>query len=583
MLRIAKDKKLTNVSSLNQNTIFGSLFIILSILAILPLLFGKENVYIQIWDHLDSGVVILKVLAESNQLFSSSETVIDNIMGLPRFTYGSEFNAIVWLIKIFGTYYALLINEIVIRVIGFIGMYLLVSRYIIGPEIPYSKIIASSIALLFSIVPHWPLGGISVAGQPLLTYALLNLMQKDSIKSNWIIIVLYPFYSSFMVFGIFYLITFGVFYIYKSISNKRIYYNTFFALLILTLLFLIIEYRQILNLINPLFVSHRIEFNTYALTNIHSYTDIFSLLKQTFLHGHAHAPTLHYYIILPLTIFSFVVALIYKDFKTVTYIGGLIILAIVFNVIYVLSLWSGTERFIGSINFLKQFNYTRFITLLPLLWYCLIAFSVNTILKYRFAASYYVLLSLFIVQYYLITKETYFIKPYIDSWLYNNHDSNKLTYNDFFSEDLFTEIKTYLDSQTKTGFKVAGLGIYPSILQYNNFSTLDGYVNIYPLSYKHDFRKIISQELINNEANKKYFDNWGNRCYIFDDIIGQDYLCTKNRNKQTEVLEINVNAFSSLNGKYILSAVEIKNPEITGLSLLKTFENNVWKIFVYTI
>ena len=49
----------------------------------------------------------------------------------------------------------------------------------------------------------------------------------------------------------------------------------------------------------------------------------------------------------------------------------------------------------------------------------------------------------------------------------------------------------------------------------NGISTIDGYHNIYPLSYKKKFRKIIEKEIDKNTNFKKYYDNWGSRIYAF--------------------------------------------------------------------
>ena len=64
-------------------------------------------------------------------------------------------------------------------------------------------------------------------------------------------------------------------------------------------------------------------------------------------------------------------------------------------------------------------------------------------------------------------------------------------------------------------YRVASIGIHPAIAQYNGFYTLDTYNNFYPLSYKHEFRKIIEKELEKNKKIRNYFDAWGGRCYFF--------------------------------------------------------------------
>ena len=49
----------------------------------------------------------------------------------------------------------------------------------------------------------------------------------------------------------------------------------------------------------------------------------------------------------------------------------------------------------------------------------------------------------------------------------------------------------------------------------NDIATIDGYHNIYPLSYKKKFRAVIENEIEKNNDFKKYYDNWGSRIYAF--------------------------------------------------------------------
>ena len=49
----------------------------------------------------------------------------------------------------------------------------------------------------------------------------------------------------------------------------------------------------------------------------------------------------------------------------------------------------------------------------------------------------------------------------------------------------------------------------------NDIYVIDGYHQIYPLSYKIKFRKIIEDELNQNQKLEKYYDEWGNRVYLF--------------------------------------------------------------------
>ena len=63
---------------------------------------------------------------------------------------------------------------------------------------------------------------------------------------------------------------------------------------------------------------------------------------------------------------------------------------------------------------------------------------------------------------------------------------------------------------------------------------------MYPLEYKHKFRKLIERELENNYELKNYYDNWGNRVYAYYNdennlmldfkygkILGADYVISR--------------------------------------------------------
>jgi hypothetical protein len=91
-------------------------------------------------------------------------------------------------------------------------------------------------------------------------------------------------------------------------------------------------------------------------------------------------------------------------------------------------------------------------------------------------------------------------------------------------------------------------------------------------------------ELEKSETIKSYFDNWGSRCYLFSTEIGNSLLQTKKSAKSISNLDLDLDAFAQLGGEYIFSAVQIINPEQSGLKLLKVFEHpqSAWKIWLYS-
>ena len=132
---------------------------------------------------------------------------------------------------------------------------------------------------------------------------------------------------------------------------------------------------------------------------------------------------------------------------------------------------------------------------------------------------------------------------------------------------------------------MVSIGLHPAISQYNGFYTLDTYNNYYPLSYKHQFRKIIEKELDKNAQLKRYFDQWGGRCYIFVDELGKKYDYRKNSTKTIKNLELNTEVLKEMGGQYIISSVPIINADENNLDLLDVFDHkdSAWKIYLYQI
>lgn len=94
-----------------------------------------------------------------------------------------------------------------------------------------------------------------------------------------------------------------------------------------------------------------------------------------------------------------------------------------------------------------------------------------------------------------------------------------ISWESWFAEDLMQEIDDAI-GRDKSTYRVAHLGISPAPSLMHGFYTVDGYSNNYPLEYKHRFREVIAAELEKNEEVRVYFDLWGNRCYLFNNITG---------------------------------------------------------------
>ncbi len=152
-----------------------------------PYVILGEDSYVLIEDHLDSSVVILKTLAESGLIFDTSGKNIPNYFnGIPRSNFHSEFSFLVWLYALFGAFSAMVINEVLIRLIGFFGMLWLLRRYFLPDPTQAAAVVGASLS--FALLPHWPCGGLSVAGQPLLLAALLSIRAGRYGWKEWAVV-----------------------------------------------------------------------------------------------------------------------------------------------------------------------------------------------------------------------------------------------------------------------------------------------------------------------------------------------------------------------------------------------------------
>lgn len=158
------------------------------------------------------------------------------------------------------------------------------------------------------------------------------------------------------------------------------------------------------------------------------------------------------------------------------------------------------------------------------------------------------------------------------------------SFKQFYAVNEFKKIDEYI-GKSKSSYRVVSIGLHPAVAQYNGFYTLDTYNNFYPLSYKHQFRKIIARELDKNKTIKKYFDQWGGRCYIFTAELGKSYEIKKNSQKKLHHLHLNTVVLKKMGGKYVFSAVPILNAEQDGLHFLKSFTDKdaAWKVYLYHV
>lgn len=544
------------VPIINKVTAILAVFIFLA-----PVIFKGGDTVMRIHDQLDSYNVY-EVLVDSGKTFSTGEgVIIENIMnGLPRDCFPSGYNIVLWLIMIFGAKSGFFINYLLVHLIGFIGMLLLLNRVINkGDKHNFNWLIAAA----FGILPVNSLAGISLMGIPLVFYAFNNLHNKHKTAEALVIVLFYCLYSSLIHAGVFVLMFLGIIFLYQLIKKKAsLHYFT--GMLVMAIIFSLIEVNLIKSILfSNIYISHRQEFTRGLSLNLNGVLGVgfLNVIKGNY--GSAN------YFGLPILLMA-VGSIVYGIIARLAVKKILLTLIIIFSIGTFVSLldWKCMDVVYAKFHILEAFNLRRLHFLLPVLMFVLLAHCINFITEKKQV---------------LILPLSLFCACIISFNFHLNIEYNKnpddMTFNGFFSKSLFKSVGEFINVPKST-FRVVSIGIEPTVAQCNGFYTLDSYQNNYSLDYKKSFRKIIAGELEKYPEDKKYFDNWGNRCTI-------PYHPGQNADGENVIsnLSINTKEFKDLGGTFIFSAAHIGNADSLGLKKVNVFTDaeSPYKIYLYAV
>lgn len=574
------------------------------LLYILPFIIFGQDTYVHHYDNLDNVATRYHVNDMNGYYINfDPDGKIENVMnGIPQFAYSTGFYFFaLTLYHFFEPFTAYALNEIIIRFIAFLGMYLLLSNYLLKKKHPFAITFPS---LCFAILPTYTIYGLSFLGMPLLLYAFMNLYYEKKITISLIIAFGFPFFSELPLSGVHILFTLSIGLVYFTIKNKKIPYYYFIGIGLLGFAYLITNYHILhLFLINEDFTLHREEFNPLR----DSSTFIGSLGRSLLmiLFSRFTAESMHTLILVFLLPFTFYIAYRYKQEKRL--LLWLFISAMVISFYYGFAHWEQYIILEGKIKFFRMFNIKRFFWFLPLLWYLILALSIEIVFSAPYGKKIIVgfailqLIFLFIANGEYNVHSRRAIRDFINVFLPQEEEIKreiwihpyqalmpKYTYREFYSEDLFQEIDHYI-GRDKSDYRIVSIGMFPQVLQYSGFYTLDSCQSIYDLEYKHRFRRIIERELAKDETWVKWFDQWGSRCYIFCDEFPDDYYASYNIDREDpdtlilNNLDLNIEAFKEMGGEYIFSVFNIRNYQENQLQRLDVFENesSPYRIYLY--
>jgi hypothetical protein len=545
------------MSKLKHPSILAFLFLVVYLS---PNIFFPESARFLIHDNLDSNVVWYKMLAESHIMFAPNGTIFPNIYGgIPRGFMPLELNLHILSYMVFSPLVAYNLNIILLHIVAFIGMYILLRDYVFKGTNP---IHVAFLSLSFAVLPFWPSGELSIAGQPLILWAFLNLLNTNYSLKNWLIICLLPFDSMFILSNLF--LSAGLFILILAfyIRNRKFSY----MLLIAWALFIILSAISVYRLFIFQLVDH---VQTQRTSFVSSVINLKGYLKTSFflsLKGQYHFNSLQWPLIVVVSLCSlfFLKASKQKMIIIMLLIAGLAC-ALISNVYT----WGALTPFINKLGALKSLQL-RFTSMLPLLWHLIFAFCIYLLLT-RFEKFRYALLGIIILNILLIVfnlnigdyqgskfAENAFYSTYIE-----NNDNGHKTFKDYYCDSAFSSIKNKINYSNEV---VLCIGFPSEIAQYNKVYTAAAYFPYLPIEKKQALVNIFLPEL--KKLNDTLKEN-----EVINSRRFQYYVYCQHKNEITD-LSLDSNSMQKMGIRYVFSSLRIGNSRKLSLDSICCISNN---------
>lgn len=482
------------------------------------------------------------------------------------------------------------LNAALVLLVAYVGCYFCLRRLCVRDWV------AALAALLFSLLPFYSVFGLCVMGAPVVFLALLQALDSDPpLWKPLLLCGLYGAFSSLSQVGFAVLAAFLVAALVCAVRGKRKAMGRVLAcLLLLGGIYMAENATLILQVmgLGDFPISHRTEFV------LPSGDFQWGEVRRFFVEGHYHAPSNHRWVLglmlASLAVFSARLAQRDTDEtqrRLAVAIVAIILLACAIAVFYVCYQSAVANPLRQALPAsLQSLQLDRFYWLYPALWYLGLGLAAELLLRSAPGRLLSVTAFCVIVLCTMMTARA----SVPDSQFARNAKTMVtgetpayITWDRFFEEEMFDEIREDLIERNggSDDFKVASIGLYPSIPLFNGLACLDGYSNYYDLDYKHRFRELIAAELEENPVIKDYFDTWGNRCYVFSHELGKSYLFPKDSGRKIEDLRIDLGVFREMGGRYLLCGVPIEDPGRYGLSFVGEYssDESYYAVWVYEV
>ena len=552
----------------------------------------RGNSYFQIHDNLDLFMGHYEMLKKGHLWFAHSVDA-PILHGVSRDLFGSEFNLYNLFYILLPSYWAYLAGYAAKIAIGIFSFNLL-ARDIYKERYDRYKPLIVLIATAFGLIPVFPTYGIAFTSVPLIIFFLRRIYFSRTVKESlpWYLAVFcYPLVSYFSYHGFFILSYMVLAVIILWIRDKKFPGSIFASIIVLSLGYVLFEYRLFGAMLGNDTVTIRTTMDHGDLTFLQAMKTAF----DEFVNASFHSEDSHTYIVLWVVLIGLVVinaGLVRKGRakKILTEPANLMMLWIIFNVL-IFGLYQFApfrHLFEMLVPPLTGFEFARTAYFNTFLWYAELLIVLTRlydlgekkwILIANAAAALAVVVVMFVPQVY----NDFYYTCYNQAYKVIKHkETSTVNYNEFYSEDLFSEIK---DDIGYSGEWSASYGFHPAILNYNGIASVDGYLGMYAQEYKDKWTKVIEPAFEGSPSLASYFLGWGARVNLISASDENTYAPLRVMDPQDKRLICDMDELKSLDCRYIFSRIDISNASDIGLSLLGEYTNekSPYTIYVYEI
>lgn len=552
-----------------------------AVMAVPYLILGEDAIF-NYHDQLD-GELIAYIL-QARHLFRG-DTLPEFMGGVSKTALTMPAPGFVFLF-LTGHYFAALLSmQMIGSLTGYLGMYLL------AREVDVWEGIAMATAVLFAYLPFLPVYGLSQYGIPLLFWCVLQLRRNRHMAAAYLYVACYALTSSLVLVG-FGLLGMGVVWFFRLLWKQRERVFAFLGAWLLLLGIYIVENSRLLGELLGLGgarVSHKSEYVLAA-------APFFQTLWQNLTKGGQHSEDYHLFLL------AAALAALMAGFALrqgqVRRLQRVIGICLLWNLLFLIgaAFWdSGAGVFLRShMAALRAFQVNRLLWIAPVFWYLTFAcggmICLKLLLHWKRKVMGILMCAVFGcaaaaagVQILLAGD----MKSNIQKL--RNPDYGILSLKDYFAIGVMEQAEEFLRQEEgleQSDYRVVSLGIDPAAALYHGFYCLDGYSNNYPVDYKHDFRRVLAPELERSDYLREYFDDWGNRCYLFSSECPGYYTIEKG-GFYFQDYRLDAGALKELGGDYLLSAAYIANGEEQGLVLMNDnpleAEDSYYRLYIYRV